>query len=84
MLDFWTNIIYNFSVEKWRRGRRMVSAAFNPAVLSKVFLDVFNQQNQSLVEQLKTEADLGQYFDLWSYISKSSLYTIMSEYFRTY
>jgi len=67
---------FNCTVEKWKKGRRLFNPAFNTAVLSKYFMDVFNDQSLELVRQLNEHVGTGEHFDLWPYFIERSVSTI--------
>ncbi|XP_065207595.1 cytochrome P450 4C1-like [Planococcus citri] len=63
-------------VEKWKRDRRIIGPVFSSITLLHSFLKIFNEQNVNLVNQLKKEVGTGKHFDLWPYISITSIMTI--------
>lgn len=60
------------TVDKWRKHRRLITPSFNSSLLSE-FFPVFNEKNKILIENLKSELNKTQSFDLWDYIAPTTL-----------
>ncbi|XP_065219675.1 cytochrome P450 4C1-like [Planococcus citri] len=69
--------IFTAEVEKWKKNRRILSPAFNPNILFEYFLQIFNQQNITLINELKKEVGTGQHFEIHSYLNHTSVRTIL-------
>jgi len=80
-------IIYNygikyflcFSVDKWRKHRRIITPVFNANLLEQ-FFPVFNEKNKILIRNLKKELGKTQPFNLWDYIAPTALDIICRKY----
>ncbi|XP_022166734.1 cytochrome P450 4C1-like isoform X2 [Myzus persicae] len=59
-------------VDKWRKHRRLITPSFNSILLNE-FFPVFNEKNKILVSNLKVELNKTEPFDLWDYISPTTL-----------
>ncbi|XP_065201589.1 cytochrome P450 4C1-like [Planococcus citri] len=76
MYKFFKNTVgeglFSAPVEKWRKHRRIITPAFNMRLLES-FFEIFNRNNQLLVEKLKKELETEKHFDIWKYISSTAL-----------
>ncbi|KAK7588226.1 hypothetical protein V9T40_005471 [Parthenolecanium corni] len=64
--------LFSSPVEKWKKHRRLITPAFNIRLM-ETFFPIFNAKNERLVRRMEKEADTGEYFDLWPYISSNAL-----------
>lgn len=62
--------------DKWKRNRRLLNPTFNPHLLNKYFLSVFNRQNMKLVNVLDKASLPQEQFNLWPHILQCFLNTI--------
>ncbi|XP_065201587.1 cytochrome P450 4C1-like [Planococcus citri] len=76
VVDMLGDGVFSSELEKWKRNRRVINPAFNPTILFHYFLQIFNEQNVNLVKRLKKDVGTGKQFDLWPYITQTSIMTI--------
>lgn len=72
----------SFSVDRWRKHRRIISCAFNVKFLEQLY-PVFNEKNKILIKNLRKNINSTQPFDLWDYIISTTFDTICREYKHT-
>uniref|UniRef100_A0AAT9UU53 Cytochrome P450 380H1 n=1 Tax=Maconellicoccus hirsutus TaxID=177089 RepID=A0AAT9UU53_MACHI len=76
VVDMLGDGIFTSQVEKWKRNRRVINPAFNPAILFHYFLQIFNERNIDLIHRLGKEVSTGKQFDLWPHVIQTSITTI--------
>ncbi|XP_065217737.1 cytochrome P450 4g15-like [Planococcus citri] len=69
--------IFTAKGERWKKTRRIFSPALNPNILLEYFLQIFNQQNVTLINELKKEVGTGEHFEMLPYIRQTTLKTIL-------
>lgn len=64
-----------FTVEKWKRDRRIIAPAFNTKVIQQ-FIPIFYKNNTIFLQNFKKKVGSTEPFDLWGYIFPHSLNVI--------
>lgn len=73
-------LVVDFSTgEKWRTRRKLLTPTFHFRILQD-FLEVFNEQSQTMVERLRTKV-YGKPFDVFPYITNCALDIICGKFF---
>lgn len=63
------------AVDKWRKNRRIITSAFDTKLLEK-FITIFDEKNRILMSNMKKEVNKSVTFDLFDYISRTSIDSI--------
>ena len=66
------------AVEEWIKSRKILAPAFTSEMLSK-YTEVFNSKSLDLVDSFKQVADTGELIDVFDYVMKNNIDTIVGK-----
>lgn len=64
--------------EEWRKSRKILAPGFSSEMLSK-YTEVFNSKSSDLVDSFKRVADTGEVIDVFDYLLKTNIDTIVGK-----
>lgn len=71
------------TADKWKKHRRLINPLFKLENLKEMFFPVFIDKAEILIQNLQKEVGKTQSFDIFEYLSDTTLSTICRKYLET-